>query len=302
MPGFFSRRSPACSAPARADFERAGILQGVTHAYLSSPVPVALAHRGGWLTDDQGERITELENTAAAFQNAVDLGYSYLETDVHATSDGVLMAFHDTTLDRTTDRTGTIGNLPYREVARALVAGREPVPLMEDLLGSWPHARFNIDLKADAAVEPLVEALRRTGAWNRVCLGSFDQARLERVRALAGPRVATSCGPLDVVRLRLGSLSGLLSPLTPRAPACAQIPMRHGSFPLLSRDLIRTAHRAGMQVHVWTVNDPGVMERLLDAGVDGIVTDNTAALRELLLRRGQWPAPPDADDDKARRG
>lgn len=285
-----------------ADPGKAGILQDVTHAYLSSPLPVALAHRGGWLTDDRGERITELENTATAFQNAIDLGYTYLETDVHATSDGVLMAFHDTTLDRTTDRSGTIGDLPHREVARALVAGREPVPLMEDLLGSWPHARFNIDLKADAAVEPVVEALRRTGAWNRVCLGSFDQARLERVRALVGPRVATSCGPLDVVRLRLGSLSGLLSPLTPRGPACAQIPMRHGSFPVLSRDLIRTAHRAGMQVHVWTVNDPGVMERLLDAGVDGIVTDNTAALRELLLRRGQWPASPGPDDDKARRG
>ncbi|GHC79597.1 glycerophosphoryl diester phosphodiesterase [Nocardiopsis terrae] len=260
----------------------------MTHAYLSSPVPVALAHRGGWLTDDQGERRTELENTAAAFQHAVDLGYTYLETDVHATSDGVLMAFHDDTLDRTTDRPGAISELPHSEVARARVAGKEPVPLLEDLLGTWPQARFNIDLKSDGAVLPLLEVLRRTNAWERVCVGSFDQDRLDRARRLYGPRVATSCGPVDVARLRLASLSPVLRPVASRVPVCAQIPLSHNGFPLLSRDVIRTAHRLGMQVHVWTVNHPEVMERLLDAGVDGIVTDNTTGLRELLLRRGRW--------------
>ncbi|MEE2040027.1 glycerophosphodiester phosphodiesterase [Nocardiopsis sp. CT-R113] len=260
----------------------------MTHAYLSSPVPVALAHRGGWLTDDQGVRSTELENTAVAFQHAVDLGYTYLETDVHATSDGVLMAFHDRTLDRTTDRGGAIGDLPFSEVSRARVGGREPVPLLEDLLGSWPSARFNIDLKADAAVLPLIRVLRRTGAWDRVCVGSFDQQRLDLARRLFDRPVATSCGPADVVRLRVASLSPLLRPLASRAPVCAQIPLWQGSFPVLSRDLIRTAHRLGIQVHVWTVNDPQVMERLLNAGVDGIVTDNTTALKRLLADRGQW--------------
>lgn len=260
----------------------------MTHAYLSSHAPVALAHRGGRLTDDQGVCRTELENTAVAFQHAIDLGYTYLETDVHATSDGVLMAFHDTTLDRATDRVGAIEEMPYREVARARVAGREPVPLMEELLGSWPQARFNIDLKSDASVSPMVEVLRRTNAWDRVCLGSFSQARLGRVRALVGARVATSCGPTDVARLRLASLSTLLRPVAPRSPICAQIPLRRGGFPVLSRDVIHTAHHLGMQVHVWTINDPEVMERLLDAGVDGIVTDNIVALKELLVRRGQW--------------
>lgn len=260
----------------------------MTHAYLSSPPPLALAHRGGWLTDDQGVPRAELENTAAAFQHAVDLGYTHLETDVHATSDGVLMAFHDDTLDRTTDMSGAIGDLPHREVARARVAGREPVPALEDLLDAWPEARFNIDLKADAAVLPLLEVLRRTNAWERVCVGSFDQRRLDRARRLFDRPVATSCGPLDVVRLRAASLSPLLRALASRVPVCAQIPLRQGSFPVLSRDLIRTAHRLGMQVHVWTVNEPQVMERLLDAGVDGIVTDNTLALKQVLTRRGRW--------------
>ncbi|WP_028646967.1 glycerophosphodiester phosphodiesterase [Nocardiopsis sp. CNT312] len=260
----------------------------MTNAYLSSPLPIALAHRGGWLTDGRGTRRTELENTAAAFQHAVDLGYTYLETDVHATSDGHLMAFHDPTLDRATDMSGAIGSLPYREVSRARVAGREPVPAVEDLLGSWPEARFNIDLKSDAAVEPMREVLRRTGAWERVCVGSFDQARLDRARRLFDRPVATSCGPVDVVRLWSASLSPLLRALASRVPVCAQIPLRRGSFPVLSRDLIRTAHGLGLQVHVWTVNDTGVMDRLLDAGVDGIVTDDTVGLKRVLTRRGRW--------------
>ncbi|WP_053619976.1 glycerophosphodiester phosphodiesterase [Nocardiopsis sp. NRRL B-16309] len=268
----------------------------MTHAYLSSSPPLALAHRGGWFTDERGVRRTELENTAVAFQHAVDLGYTYLETDVHATSDGVLMAFHDHTLDRATDMSGAIGALPYHRVAQARVAGSEPVPVLEDLLNTWPEARFNIDLKSDAAVEPLLDVLRRTEAWDRVCVGSFDQRRLDRARRLFDRPVATSCGPRDVVRLRVTSLCRPLWPLAGRVPACAQIPLRHGSFPVLSRDLIRTAHRRGLQVHVWTVNEPAVMERLIDAGVDGIVTDNTLALREILVRRGLWPGSvPGAD-------
>ncbi len=283
-----------------------GILLGVTHRYLDLPVPIGLAHRGGWLFDAAGNARTELENTAAAFQHAVDLGYLYLETDVHATRDGVLVAFHDETLDRATDRSGAIADLPSTEVARARVGGGEPVPLLEDLLDAWPQARFNIDVKADGAVEPLAGVLDRTGAWDRVCLGSFDQARLDRVRRTMGPRVATSCGPVDVARLRVASLHPALRPLARRGVQCVQIPMRMHGFPVLSRDLIATAHRLGMQVHVWTVNDTGVMARLLDAGVDGIVTDNTTGLRDVLRARGAWPPAggdpvPAADDQDGSR-
>ncbi|GAB3442842.1 glycerophosphodiester phosphodiesterase [Streptomonospora sediminis] len=260
----------------------------MSHRYLDAPAPIALAHRGGWRTDGSGAPDTTLENTAAAFQHAVDLGYRYLETDAHATSDGVLLAFHDPTLDRATDRSGRIAELPYTEVAGARVAGREPIPLLEDLLGSWPQVRLNIDIKSDTAVAPLIRALRRTGAWDRVCVGSFDQRRLDQARRLFDRPVATSCGPHEVARLRAASLSPALRPLAPRVPACAQIPLIHGRIPLVSRDVIAAAHRRGMQVHVWTINDTAVMERLLDAGVDGIVTDNITGLRQVLLRRGAW--------------
>ncbi|MDA0566963.1 glycerophosphodiester phosphodiesterase [Streptomonospora sp. S1-112] len=261
----------------------------MTDGYLDSPTPIALAHRGGWRTGPSGEVSTELENTAAAFQHAVDLGYRYLETDAHTTRDGTLLAFHDPTLDRATDRRGRIADLPYAEVARARVGGSEPIPLLADLLGSWPHVRFNIDLKADDTVEPLVEVLRRTNAWDRVCVGSFNQRRLDRARRAFGRPVATSCGPLDVARLRAGSLAPPLRALVRRGPLCAQIPLHHRGFPLVTRDLIATAHRLGMQVHVWTINDTAVMGRLLDAGVDGIVSDNIDGLRRVLRDRGAWP-------------
>ncbi|MFW5417585.1 glycerophosphodiester phosphodiesterase [Nocardiopsis sp. CNT-189] len=261
----------------------------MTHRYLDSPVPIGLAHRGGWPLDASGRPRTGLENTAAAFQHAIDLGYRYLETDVHATRDGVLLAFHDETLDRATDMPGAIAELPYSEVKRARVGGEEPVPVLEEMLGSWPEARFNIDVKSDGAVEPLIEVLRRTDAWDRVCLGSFDQRRLDRVRRLSDRRTALSCGPWDVARLRFASLVPPLLPLVRRGVDCVQIPTEMNGFPVLSRDLIATAHRFGMQVHVWTVNDTAVMERLLDAGVDGIVTDDTAGLRDVLAARGAWP-------------
>ena len=211
--------------------------------YLASPVPIGLAHRGGWLIDQRGQVRTDLENTAAAFEHAVRLGYRYLETDVRATADGVLVAFHDPVLDRVTDRSGAIATLPYAEVARARVGGSEPIPLLEDLLGSLPDARFNIDVKADSAVEPLRQALRRTNAWHRVCVGSFSQARLERVRRTFDRRVALSSGPVDAAAAgRL--LLPLPLPLARRDVSCVQIPVHYQGFPLVTRDLVAAAHRS----------------------------------------------------------
>ena len=174
--------------------------------------PLAFAHRGGagdWP-----------ENTMPAFEHAVGLGYRYLETDVHATADGVLLAFHDDRLDRVTDRTGEIATLPHAVVAEARVDGREPIPLLEDLLGAFPEARVNIDPKHDDSVEPLIEVLERTNAVDRVCIGSFSDARLRTLRARLGPGLCTSMGPKEVARLRLDALSGRVHP-TPSG--CVQV-------------------------------------------------------------------------------
>ncbi|MFJ4714832.1 glycerophosphodiester phosphodiesterase [Streptomyces sp. NPDC088785] len=250
----------------------------VRHPYLDHPGPLALAHRGG--------AAGGLENTHAAFRRAVDLGYRYIETDVHATQDGRLVAFHDATLDRVTDARGRIADLPWSEVRHARVAGREPVPLFEDLLEAFPDVRWNVDVKAEPALVPLLDLLRRTRAWDRVCVGSFSERRVARAQALAGPRLATSYGTKGVLGLRLRSY-GLPAALRDSA-VCAQVPVAHGRIRVVDGRFVRAAHARGLQVHVWTVNEESEMRRLLDLGVDGIVSDHIETLRDVLKDRGGW--------------
>jgi glycerophosphoryl diester phosphodiesterase len=221
----------------------------------------------------------------AAFEHAVSLGYRYLETDVHATADGVLVAFHDDDLDRVTDRGGRIGDLPWAEVKRARVAGSHAIPLLEDLLGTWPDARVNIDPKHDAGVAPLVEVLRRTNAVTRVCIGAFSDRRLARVRRHLGPDLCTSLGPVGIGRL-MAAGRGL--PVGRLPAACAQVPVATRGVTVVDRRLVDEAHRRGLHVHVWTIDDRTEMVRLLDLGVDGIMTDRPAVLKQVLEERGEW--------------
>jgi glycerophosphoryl diester phosphodiesterase len=252
--------------------------------FLDTPRPHAFAHRGG--------AAHAPENSWTAFEHAVKLGYSYLETDARATSDGRLMAFHDRTLDRVTDGSGPVGSRTYQEIKALRVAGSEPIPLVEDLLGAWPGMRFNIDLKDEPGIALLARVLRRTGAWDRVCVTSFSGSRLRAARALLDRPVcmATSPAVIAAVRYSLGSTSpgrdgtGLLARRLARWQVrCTQVPARVASGPF-----VRHAHALGLDVHVWTINDRAEMIRLLDLGADGIMTDDIGLLREVLIERGQW--------------
>jgi glycerophosphoryl diester phosphodiesterase len=211
-----------------------------------------------------------------------------VETDVHATADGVLVAFHDRTLDRVTDASGQVAALPWSQVRRARIAGREPIPRFAELLSTWPELRIVVDPKADAAVDPLLAELRRHDAVDRVCVGSFSDARLARVRAALGPALCTSAGPAEVRRLRLASWGLAPRRLAQPRPDCVQIPPRHGIVPLVDRRMVDLAHALHLPVHVWTIDDAAHMHRLLDLGVDGIVTDDPATLRDVLVARGSW--------------
>jgi glycerophosphoryl diester phosphodiesterase len=249
-------------------------------AFLDGAPPLAFAHRGG--------AIEHLENSMPAFEACVALGYRYLETDVRVTADGVLVAFHDPALERTTDRTGRIEQLPWSEVALARIGGREPLVLLEDLLGAWPDVRFNLDIKAAGVLAPLVRTVRRMGVADRICLGSFSDARLAAARRLFGPSVCTSLGPRGVAALRLSSYSPRAAGLVRMQAGCAQVPLQLGGRALVDERFVAAAHDRGPQVHVWTVDDPAECTRMLDLGVDGIMTDRPAMLRELLEKRGEW--------------
>lgn len=248
--------------------------------FLEHDGVLAFAHRGG--------AFEGLENSMAAFEHAVSLGYSYLETDTHATKDGVAVAFHDHTLTRVTDHEGRVADQPWKTVEQARIGGSEPIPKLEDLLAAWPDVRINIDVKADNAVAPLVDAIRRTGTIDRVCVASFSDRRLRRVRRELGPRLCTSTGPAETARLRFASYAGFFRGIAPRQVGCAQVPVQAGALTVVTAPFVATAHAVGLQVHVWTVNTRTEMERLLDLGVDGIVTDETETLRAVLADRGQW--------------
>ena len=213
------------------------------------------------------------------------LGYQWVETDAHVTSDGVCLAFHDDRLDRVTDQVGIVGELPYSKVKTALVDGREPIPLLEDLLGSFPQLRVNIDPKHNDSLAPLIEVIKRTNSVDRVCIGSFSDARIARIQQAFGPQLCTSLGPKAIARLRGGSYG---IPAGRFDAACAQVPHKFKGVTVTDERFVRRAHRAGLQVHVWTIDDPDEIKFLLDLGVDGIMTDRPATLKEVLQERGEW--------------
>ncbi|MEU8073764.1 glycerophosphodiester phosphodiesterase family protein [Micromonospora sp. NPDC049151] len=251
------------------------------HGYLDAPGPLAFAHRGGAADGD--------ENTTAAFARAVALGYRYVETDVHATADGVSVVFHDPTLRRVTGEPGRIADLRWADLSSVRVGGAALVPRLDEVLDAWPQVRFNIDVKADGGVEPTVATVTRVGAGGRVLLASFSDARLARLRALAGPEVATSLGMRGVARVRLASLHGRPLRLPPSVVA-AQVPVSFGRLPVVDRRFLAYCHRIGLQVHVWTIDEPAQMHHLLDLGVDGIMTDHVSVLRDVYRSRGHWAA------------
>ena len=251
------------------------------HPFLDAKFPIAFAHRGG--------ASAAPENTLAAFADAVALGYSHVETDVHATSDGVLVAFHDDDLSRTCATVGKIAELPWSTVSKARVSGSEPIPLLEDILGNWPSLRVNIDCKTDSALEPLIAAIRRTNSLDRVCLGSFSDSRLKKLRHAFGANLCSSLGPLGVARMLTASVLHR-SFARPKGALAAQVPVAQLGLPIVTSRFIQTCHSLGIKVHVWTIDDPLEITRLLDLGVDGIMTDDTRVLRDILSQRGEWLA------------
>jgi glycerophosphoryl diester phosphodiesterase len=260
-------------------------------AFFSDSPPLAIAHRGS--------RLLWPENTFHAFQGAVDMGYRYLETDLHVTSDGVLVAFHDDTLERTTDAAGPIQERTWDEIAH-LDAGYnfapqhgyprrgrgDRIPRLDDLLATYPAIRLVLDLKQAGTAHPLARLLQERDDEDRVIVGSFSEKRLKAFRTASGRRVATSSGPRETMRIWLASRFGRGAPMT-HADAL-QLPEDFAFVDLPDERLVETAHAHGLQVHVWTVNDGGQMDRLLDRGVDGIITDRADVLKELLIRRESW--------------
>jgi glycerophosphoryl diester phosphodiesterase len=284
---------PGAGGPRAARWERAHSA-GVTrahHPYLAGRTPRAFAHRG-WHIDD----LSGLENSLAAFRRAVDEGYTHLETDVHATVDGVLVVHHDATLRRVAGHPGVLRTMPWADLAGVRLCGREPLPRLEEVLEALPATRFNVDLKAPGTLAPMLRLLERDEVADRVAVASRDERRVQAVRARFGDRVVTGIASRSALRLRARAVSPsalrrALDHVLPVRGDLAQLPVRVGSLTMIDPALIEAAHGIGVEVHAWTVDRTSEMHRLLDLGVDGLMTDRPDLLRDVLVTRGTWTAP-----------
>lgn len=255
------------------------------YPYFAGSPFLAFAHRGGAAYPPNRNR----ENTVHAFQQAIDLGYTYLETDVHPTQDGVLLAFHDAVLDRVSGHTGNLEAFHSTEIARVRIGGIDPIPTMAELFDTFPTARFNIDAKSDRAVELLARLIAEHDAYDRVCVSSFGVRRLHRLRRVLDDRVPSAASTVGVAVSRFAPwVTRVLD-----SPGVAlQIPEHQAiggrRIKILTPSLVQAAHRRGKQVHVWTVDDAETMNRLIDLGVDGIFSDRIDTLKDVLQQRGLW--------------
>jgi glycerophosphoryl diester phosphodiesterase len=245
--------------------------------YRDRPGPLAIAHRGG--------AGLAAENTLAAFRRSYDLGVRYLETDVRLTSDGQLVAFHDAYVNRVTTGTGRTRGHTLAALTSMSVLNGDPVLPLESLLTAFPDACLTLDIKHPAVVAPLARLLTTSGAAPRVCVAAARGSWLRATSALVGPELCTALSWRDLAHLAA----------RPRGrygvAGFAHVPLQLGRVPIFRNDLVARAHDAGVRVIVWTVNEPTTMHRLLDHGVDGIISDRPDLLRDVLVARGQWHTP-----------
>ena len=255
--------------------------------YLSAEYPIRLAHRGS--------RVLRPENTAEAFQGAIDLGYRYVETDVRISRDGVVVAFHDATLERTTNGVGAVDEWEFSDLQRLDAAwwfdegngyprrgSGVQIPSLAEVFEMWPDAMFNIDLKGPGLEWAVADVIKRHGREGSTLIGSFVDHRIAKFRRITHGGIAVSAGPSTVLAMLAASRLGR----TIRRPVAAyQLPFNYKSVPI-DRKLVDAIHRADAQIHTWTVNEAPDMHRLLDLGVDGIVSDRPDVLNEVLRERG----------------
>ena len=253
--------------------------------YLGASSPVAIAHRGGAATGSNHG----IENSLEAFGDAVDRGFRFIETDVRCSADGTVWVIHDETLERLTGSVAATATMSDDQLSRERMDGRAGFVRLDAVLTSLPDVGLNIDVKAEDSVAHTCALIEATGAVDRVCLASFSHRRLRRIRRLL-PHIATSASSVEVALVKLVPAGVLAALGLPRAD-CLQVPVASGGLTITTPRFVARAHRLGLPVHVWTVDDADEMHRLLDLGVDGIITDRTDVLKDVMRARGSWKEP-----------
>ncbi len=244
------------------------------HPFFKGHNFYGFVHRGG---DEE-----KTENTLEAFQYSSDLGFVFMETDVQSTSDGKVVIFHDSDLKRVAGLNKRVSDFTFKEIKEVdLILGGK-IPSLEETLSSFPNLRFNIDIKVDSAVEETIRIVKNHHALNRVCLAAFSTNRLNRIRHLTGSDLCSSMGQAEVVKLLLNSY-GFNFKASPGF--CAQVPVSQFGIPIVTKKFIQKVHDLNKLIHVWTIDETEEMYRLIDLGVDGLMTDKPTVLKEALVAR-----------------
>ena len=236
-----------------------------------------IAHRGGSLEN--------LENSLAAFQHAWDLGYRYMETDMQASSDGVVYIFHDDRLDRVSNGTGLFCQHSSAEIDKLRLNNGEPIPRLADALDALPEAIFNIDIKRADGTKPLAAFLSSHPQAHRVVAASFVGKRLKEFKKLVSHPVPVTAVQNDIIRIKL---IGLGLPLSAPDVIAVQVPISHYGYKIVTPSFVKQCHALGIKVHVWTIDDEQEMRWLIDLGVDGVMTDKPSLLKQVCLEKNCW--------------
>ncbi|MEY3966688.1 MAG: hypothetical protein RLZ96_214 [Actinomycetota bacterium] len=244
-------------------------------SYFQTERPHLLAHRGL----SQHSPIID-ENSLEAFAQALQHGATHIESDVHATSDGVALLFHDDDLSRVAGLPMKIAELSYQEVSQLRLTNGSAIPTLEEALIRFPDVKLNLDVKSKGAVSPTAEVINRLNAHDRVLVSSFSsRRRLSTLRLLEQP-VATSASMKEVIQLLVSHwLFGLGFRRVARGLNALQIPPTQGPLKLATAGFVRRLRNAGLEVHFWTVNSQDQAEQLVALGASGIVSDRVDQIK-----------------------
>ena len=246
--------------------------------FIRSTNIVPIAHRGASLLAS--------ENSFESFRKAFDLGYRVIETDIHSSKDGTAYIFHDITLERLTGENLKISDLKDVDIDSLKINNSSIIPRLSNVFEEFPEGLFNLDAKTWKSTTPIVDTIQNMGCRSRVCIGSFNDRRVNAIIKELGLETCHSMGASNVIKFYLGAQLGIEQHFTSQ---CIQLPIKMFGISLTTRKVLSYARKLGIKIHFWTINNPVIMQQLLELNVDGIMTDDCVLLKEIMKEQNKWP-------------
>lgn len=246
--------------------------------YINNINIVPIAHRGASLLAS--------ENSFASFRTALDLGYRVIETDIHSSKDGTAYIFHDNTLERLTGENLKISNLKDVDIDSLKVNQSSIIPRLSNVFEEFPEALFNLDAKTWEATIPVANTIKNMECSSRVCIGSFNNERINAIIRELGVETCHGMGTSNVIKFYFGAQLGIEQNFTAQ---CIQLPIGQFGISFMTEKVLQYARKLGIKIHFWTINDSVTMQRLLELDVDGIMTDDCVLLKDVMKKQNKWP-------------